>query len=209
MTLRFPIPALIGLFGLVLVCLPLKAADEPTVLVLGDSLVAGYNLAPEMGFPEQLDRALDAADHPVTMINAGVSGDTTAGGLARLGWVLTDRIDVMIVTLGGNDALRGLPPEAAEKNLAEIIEAAQAKGATVLLTGMLAPRNLGADYAAEFDAIFPRLAERYGTVFYPFFLDGVAATPTLNQSDGIHPTEEGVALIVEKILPTVLQALGQ
>ena len=206
MTLRVTIPALLVLL---FVTLGARAADKPTVLVLGDSLVAGYNLAPEMGFPEQLARRLESQGTPVTMINAGVSGDTTAGGLARLGWVLTDQIDLMIITLGGNDALRGLPPKAAKANLARIIEAAQDKGARVLLTGMLAPRNLGDDYAESFDAIFPALAETYETFFYPFFLDGVAANPTLNQSDGIHPTQEGITLIVDKITPTVLKALAE
>jgi len=203
-TLRVTIPALLALL---FVTFGARADDQPTVLVLGDSLVAGYNLAPEMGFPEQLDRKLAEENQPVSMINAGVSGDTTAGGLARLDWVLTDEIDLLIITLGANDALRGLSPDEARANLAQIIEAAQQKGARVLLTGMMAPRNLGEDYAAEFDAIYPNLAKRYGTAFYPFFLDGVAANPTLNQSDGIHPTEEGITLIVDKITPTVLDAL--
>lgn len=192
---------------------PNAAADETKrIMVLGDSLVAGYGLAETEAFPSQLQEALIAKGLRVEVINAGVSGDTSAGGLARVGWSLSgnaaDLPGYLIVELGANDGLRGLPPASTKDNLIGIVKAAQAKGLSVLLAGMLAPPNLGPDYGRDYNALFPAVAEQTGIAFYPFFLDGVAAEPHLNLADGIHPNAEGVAVIVERILPTVLDWLG-
>jgi acyl-CoA thioesterase-1 len=177
------------------------------LLVLGDSLTAGYGLAAGETFPEQLERALQQAGHNVTVINAGVSGDTTAGGLARLDWALRDDPQLVIVELGGNDALRGLPPGETFANLDAILERLDTAGISIILTGMQAPRNLGVDYTTDFDQIYPRLASKYKVSFYPFFLDGVALDPALNQADGIHPNSAGVAVIVDRMLPVLESAL--
>jgi acyl-CoA thioesterase-1 len=186
------------------------AASSSTVIALGDSLTAGYGLAPEEAFPVRLQQALKARGHDVTVINAGVSGDTTAGGLARLEWTLADVADgLVIVELGANDALRGLPPTATRDNLDRIITRIKARGLKVLLAGMLAPPNMGDDYAAAFNAIYPELAQKHGVAFDPFFLDGVAAKPELNQADGMHPTAAGVAAIAERLAPLVIEALKQ
>lgn len=171
------------------------------LLVLGDSLSAGYGLEPADSFPSRLEEALDAAGYNVHVINAGVSGDTTAGGLSRLEWALADNPHIVLVELGGNDALRGLPPAETYANLESIIVKLKKDGVDVILAGMQAPRNLGQGYTAEFDAIYPRLAGKYDVPLYPFFLDGVALDPALNQPDGIHPNSEGVKVIVRKILP--------
>ncbi len=185
--------------------------QQTTILALGDSLVAGYGLPPGDGFTDQLEDALLADGVAVSIINAGVSGDTSAGGLARLGWVLDDQIDLMIITLGGNDVLRALPPEQTYKNLAAIITQArdQLPDLPILLTGMMAPPNLGEDYADEFNPLYQQLADDFNVALYPFFLDGVAADPALNQPDGIHPNKQGVAIIIGKILPFVKGALAQ
>jgi acyl-CoA thioesterase-1 len=177
------------------------------ILAFGDSLVHGYGLATEDSFPAQLERALRDAGHPVEVLNGGNSGDTTAAGLSRLDWALSDRPDLAIVELGANDGLRGIDPKETYRNLDAILTRFQAEGIPVLLTGMLAPRNLGADYAEAFDAVFPRLAEAHGVAFYPFFLDGVALQPELNQDDGIHPNAAGVARVVERILPSVIRLI--
>ena len=184
-------------------------AGSATVSVLGDSLTAGYGLARENSFPAQLERALREDGYHVRVLNAGVSGDTTAGGLARLAWVLADRPDLVIVELGGNDALRGLAPAGVAANLDAIIERLKSAGVAVLLTGMQAPRNLGEPYYTSFDRIYPDLAERHEVAFYPFFLAGVATNPDLNQPDGIHPTARGVAVIVENLLPLVKSELDR
>lgn len=173
------------------------------LLVLGDSLAAGYGLAAEESFPAQLEKALLQAGYHLKVINAGVSGDTTAGGLARLSWALADAPHLVIVELGGNDALRGLPPEETAANLDAILQHLTANGTSVLLAGMRAPRNMGKEYTAAFDQVFPTLARKYQVAFYPFFLDGVALVPFLNQPDGIHPNAAGVAVIVSRILPVV------
>ena len=173
------------------------------LLVLGDSLTAGYGLAAEEAFPVQLEKALRQAGYPVTVINAGVSGDTTAGGLARLSWALADKPQLVIVALGGNDALRGLPPEDTRSNLDAILRQLNDAGVRIILTGMRAPRNLGEQYTATFDQVYPQLAKQHKVPFYPFFLDGVALDPVLNQPDGIHPNASGVAVIVARILPVV------
>lgn len=182
---------------------PVLADDGVTILALGDSLTAGYNLAAQDAFPVKLEAALRAKGHKVRVINAGVSGDTTAGGKARLDWALADRPDFAIVELGANDALRGLDPALAFTNLDAILTSLRQRNVKVLLAGMLAPRNLGGDYARDFDAIYPRLATKHGVPLYPFFLDGVATHADLTQPDGLHPTAKGVDRIVSGILPQV------
>lgn len=171
--------------------------------MLGDSLTAGYGVALEDAFPVRLEAALRDQGHACAVIDAGVSGDTSAGGRARLDWVLGDDPTHLLVELGGNDALRALPVDAMQANLAAIIEGAQARGVHVMLLGMLAPPNLGARYTDAFAAVFPTLAERYAVPLYPFFLDGVAAEPAYLTPDGIHPNAAGVDLIVERLLPSV------
>lgn len=185
-----------------------QAADLRLV-VLGDSLSAGYQLAPDDGFPEQLQKALTAKGHSVEVVNAGVSGDTSSGGLSRLDWSVGEGADAVIVELGANDALRGIPPDFTRKNISDIVARLKAKGAEVLIAGMLAPRNLGPDYASEFDPIYRDVAEEYGALLYPFFLEGVALNPDLNLSDGMHPNAAGVAVIVENILPKVEELLAK
>ena len=195
----------LGLAILASAMLPVAAAQGKTVklLALGDSLTAGYGLAEADAFPQQLERRLKAAGFDVTVMNAGVSGDTSAGGPAVLDWVLADQPDAAIVALGGNDALRGLDPEATYANLDRILARLAEKHVAVLLVGMKAPRNLGKDYAAAFDAVYPRLAERWQVPLYPFMLDGVALDAELNQPDGIHPNAKGVAVEVERMLPAI------
>ncbi|NJO38305.1 MAG: arylesterase [Rhizobiales bacterium] len=171
--------------------------------VLGDSLTAAYGLALEQGFPAQLERALRAQGYECEVLDAGVSGDTTAGGLARLDWMLADQPSHVILELGANDGLRGLPTEQMEANLDAIIARLQAADIPVLLTGMLPPPNLGRDYTEAFAKVFQDLAGKHEIPLYPFFLDGVAADPALNQPDQLHPTGDGVAVIVERILPVV------
>ena len=179
------------------------------IVVFGDSLVAGFQLKSSDAFPAQLERALRAKGHAVEVINAGVSGDTTATGVERLPWAVPERTDAVILELGANDALRGLDPARAKANLDRIITTLKTGGAEVLLAGMLAPRNLGADYARTFDAIYPELANRHGAILYPFFLDGVAMNAALNLGDGIHPNREGVTEIVKRILPAVEQLMAR
>lgn len=174
-----------------------------TIVALGDSLTAGYLLKPEEAFPAQLQMALEAKGHKVRIENAGVSGDTSAGGLQRLDWSLQGGADAVIVELGANDALRGIDPALTRTALDKIMTAIKAKGADILLAGMKAPNNYGADYQKSFDAIFPELAEKHGAALYPFFLDGVALNPKLVLADGLHPTADGVAEIVKRILPSV------
>ncbi|WP_317628988.1 arylesterase [Defluviicoccus vanus] len=188
------------------------AVAEPIrLLAFGDSLTAGYGLAPADAFPAQLQRALQAKGLTVEVINGGVSGDTTAGGRNRLAWTLGSgdaaQPAAAIVELGGNDALRGLDPEAAQANLDAILAELQRRRVPVLLAGMYAPPNLGADYTRRFKAIYPRLAEKYGVRLYPFFLDGVAGVPGMTQPDGIHPTAAGVTEIVRRITPDVVELL--
>jgi acyl-CoA thioesterase I len=179
------------------------SADTKTILALGDSLTAGYGLDPGSAFPARLEQALKAKGHDVTIINAGVSGDTAAQGEARLDWSLTDDVDAVIVELGANDALRGLDPAQAEASLSTVLQNLKQRGLPVLLAGMKAPPNLGPDYVASFDAIYPRLAQANGALLYPFFLDGVAADPALNQADGLHPNEKGIEIIVNRMLPVI------
>ncbi len=180
---------------------PAGAADAVKVLALGDSLTAGYGLPPEQGFTVQLQGALRERGLSAEVINAGVSGDTTAGGLARLDWSLADNPAVVVVALGANDGLRGIDPAVTRANLDAILTKLKARDLPVLLAGMYAPRNFGRDYAERFDRIYPELAEKHGVKLYPFFLEGVAAQPALNQADGIHPNREGVGVMVRGILP--------
>lgn len=192
-----------------LLSITLASAAPLTVLVLGDSLTAGLGLDPADAFPVKLEAALKASGHDVIIVNGGVSGDTAADGLARLDWALTADVKAVIVELGANDALRGLPPAQAEKALDDILVKLAQRGLPVLIAGMRAPPNLGRDYAALFDPIFGRLAEKHGALLYPFFLDGVAANPELNQPDGLHPNPKGVGIVVSRILPAVEELIGK
>jgi acyl-CoA thioesterase I len=186
------------------------SAERPvTVVALGDSLTAGYGLAGADAFPARLERALADKGFVVNIVNAGVSGDTAAGGLARLDWSVPDGTDAVILELGANDALRGFDPAITRKALDAILSRLAARKVPVLLCGMLAPPNLGAEYGRAFNAIYPDLAAHYDAILYPFFLTGVATDPTLNQRDGLHPTAAGVAVIVEGILPAVEQLIGR
>lgn len=185
-----------------------QAADLRLV-VLGDSLSAGYQLGPEDGFPEQLQRALDERGHSIDVVNAGVSGDTTTGGLARLDWSVGAGTDAVILALGANDALRGISPEITRKNITAIVSSLRERGVEVLIAGMLAPRNLGPDYAQAFDPIYREVAAAHDAVLYPFYLEGVALDPDLNLADGMHPNADGVAVMVENILPKVEELLAR
>ena len=173
------------------------------ILALGTSLTQGYGLPPGTEFTVQLQAALKRAGVDAVVTNAGVSGDTSAGGLARLDWSLADHPDAVILELGSNDMLRGIAPAETEKNLRAILTRLAAEHVKVLLTGMHAQRNLGADYVRQFDGIYPRLAKDYNVLFYPFILDGVALNPKLNQADGMHPNPAGVKVMVARILPYV------
>ncbi len=185
----------------------LAAEKSFTIVVLGDSLAAGFGLEEKAAFPAQLEAALRQRGYQVRVTNAGVSGDTSAGGAARLDWSLTERPDLMIVELGANDALRGLDPQQTRKNLAAIISRLQQLDVQIILAGMKAPRNLGEDYYNSFDRLYPDLAREFRVPFYPFFLDGVAGKPELNQADGIHPNEAGVRVIVAGMLALVERVL--
>lgn len=169
----------------------------------GDSLMAGYQLPPGDGFPERLQAALKARGVDVSITNAGVSGDTTTGGLARIDWSVPDGTDGVILELGANDALRGIPPEQSEKNLDQMISRLKERGIAVLLAGMMAPPNMGADYAERFNPIYQKLAEKHGVELYPFFLDGVVLNAGLKLDDGMHPNAKGVDVMVEKMEPAV------
>ena len=177
------------------------------LVALGDSLTAGYGLPPGEAFPEVLQRVLSAKGYDVEVVNAGVSGETAQDGLARFDWSVPEGADALIVELGANDMLRGLPPEGAKAALAGILDKAKAGKIATLLAGMRAAPNFGPEYKRQFDAIYPDLAKTYSVDLYPFFLDGVAADPKLNQRDGLHPTREGVERIVAGILPAVEKLL--
>jgi len=193
---------LIGL--LVLLGAPAHAAERVLKIVaFGDSLTAGLGLPAGAAFPARLEAALKAKGHAVTIVNAGVSGDTASGGLGRLDWSVPDDADAVILELGANDALRGVDPKTTKAALDAILGKLDARHVPVLLAGMAAPRNMGADYVSAFDAIYPALASTHRVVFYPFFLEGVATDPKLNQGDGLHPTAAGVDVIVARILPSV------
>ncbi|MGP9818778.1 arylesterase [Salinarimonas sp. NSM] len=180
------------------------------IVAFGDSLMAGYQLPGSAAFPTVLDRALDAAGYAdVEIVNAGVSGDTAAAGLARLDWSVPDGTDGVILELGANDMLRGLDPARTYETLDAIIERLTERDIPVLLAGMYAARNMGPDYVEAFDAIFPRLAEEHDLVLYPFFLEGALGNPGLMLDDGIHPNAEGVEVMVERMLPTVVRFLDE
>src|SRR3954451_13468282 len=204
--------AMVAAIAALLVAAGLGATPEPAaaapgrplrIVVLGDSLSAGYGLPRDAAFPEVLERALKARGHDVAITNAGVSGDTTTGGLARLDWSVPEGTDAVIVELGANDMLRGVDPAIPRRALETIVSRLKARGVAVMLAGMYASRNLGPDYTGRFDAIYRDLAQKYGLVLYPFFLDGVAGERDLNLPDGLHPTAKGIEIIVERILPTV------
>ena len=188
---------------------PATAKEDVRLLVLGDSLAAGYGVSPAQAFPTKLQAALVARGHAVRVINAGVSGDTTAGGLARLDWVMGDKPQAVIVELGANDGLRGLDVGAMRANLDAILTRFGKEGVKILFAGMRAPPNYGAAYVREFEQVFADLAKRHDVVFYPFFLDGVATARELNQPDGIHPNGDGVDIIVRNILPAVERLLAR
>jgi acyl-CoA thioesterase-1 len=177
------------------------AARPVRILVLGDSLTAGYGLAAGQGFQAQMLQALRARGHDVTLVDAAVSGDTTAGGRARLEWAVSDGVDAALVELGANDGLRGVDPSSMEANLRVILDALAAQHVPVLLSGMLAPPNFGPDYGAQYKAVFARLGQRPGVIYDPFFLEGVAADPALNQPDRLHPNAAGVQRIVARMVP--------
>jgi len=192
------------------VSLSFPAISAPLKLVvLGDSLSAGYQLAPQDAFPAKLQVALAERGHDVEVINAGVSGDTSSGGLSRLDWSVGPDVGAVVLELGANDALRGLPPETTRDNLNEIVRRLSERGVDVLIAGMLAPRNLGDEYAAAFDPIFADIAKTHDSLLYPFFLEGVAMNPDLNLADGMHPTGAGVSVIVENVLPKVEELIAR
>jgi len=198
----------IGVFLTFFFASPAATASEILKIVaFGDSLTAGYGLPQSAAFPVQLEKALQKAGFHIRVENAGVSGDTSTGGLQRLDWALANGADLVLLELGANDALRGISPQITRQNLDTIIAKLKQKNIPILLTGMQAPPNMGADYKDEFDRIFPDLAAKYNLAFYPFFLDGVAAIPSLNQDDAIHPNREGVAIIVQKMLPYLADLL--
>ncbi len=178
------------------------------MVVLGDSLSAGLGLSASSAFPARLQKSLETKGIAVDMINAGVSGDTTSGGRDRLDWSVPEGTEAVILELGANDALRGIDPRVTRAALTDILTRLRARRIAVLLCGMVAPPNYGSDYSARFNAIYPELAKSFGVPLYPFFLEGVATDARLNQADGLHPTAEGVDIIVKKILPTVEAFLG-
>jgi len=200
--------AILSLILLVVIASTVYAASE-RLLILGDSLSAGYGLAHDQGFEAQLSATLAARGMDVRVIDGAVSGDTSAGGRARLDWVLGDTPDAAIVELGANDGLRGLDPAEMKTNLAAILDTLRARHIPVLLTGMYAPPNLGPDYERQFRAVFDVLGRRPGVLYDPFFLAGVARVPGLTQADGLHPNAEGVRRIVARILPDVERLLAE
>jgi acyl-CoA thioesterase-1 len=202
-----PAAVLVVLLGL---WVPPAAAAEPVrILAFGDSLTAGYGLPAEDTLSTRLADALTKMGRPATVINGGVSGDTSADGVSRIDWALADHPQIMILALGGNDMLRGLDPNATRANLEKIIAKAEAAGVETILAGMLAPPNLGPDYKAAFDAVFPELAKAHNLLFMPFLLQGVAQKSDLNQPDGLHPNGNGVTVIVRNLLPYVTEAMDK
>ncbi|TPM14628.1 arylesterase [Mesorhizobium sp. B2-3-6] len=199
-----------GLIVFLAICGAISSARaEPFKIVgFGDSLMAGYGLGPDEGFTDRLQAALRARGRDVTVANAGVSGDTSSGGLARLDWSVPDGTQLVILELGANDMLRGVSPDITRKNLDTMLAKLKERKISVLLAGMRAAPNLGADYQNAFDAIFPELAAKYGVTLYPFFLDGVAGQSALQLEDGLHPNAKGVAQMVERILPAVEKAIA-
>jgi acyl-CoA thioesterase I len=203
---RFAIAA--AAFGLALATGAAAEQRPVKIVAFGDSLTAGYGLPAADAFPVKLARALEAKGTHVQIVNAGVSGDTTTGGLARLEWSLPSDADAVILELGANDALRGIDPEVTKKALTAILSRLKQQGVAVLLCGMYAPPNMGKDFGSAYRQMYPELARTYDAILYPFFLDGVAGLAELNQPDGIHPTAKGVDLIVERILPKVEELIA-
>lgn len=204
MALKDLLPFFFGL-AMTIVLSTVARAETISLVGFGDSLMAGYQLAPEDAFPARLEKALKDKGFDVAIANAGVSGDTTAGGLARIDWSVPDGTNGVILELGANDALRGVPPEETRRNLEAMVKRLRERGISVLLIGMLAPPNMGGDYAARFNAIYPELAKKYDLAFYPFFLDGVVTEAGLNLEDGMHPNSDGIGAMVERFLPTAEQ----
>lgn len=211
---------LIMLMAMMMPMISANAASNPIkLLIFGDSLVAGYGLPQGVAFPDQLQQSFDQDSASIRVINGGISGDTMAGGASRIAWSLADRPDAVVVVLGGNDALRGLSPDNMQIQLDTIISAIQDQGLPLLVAGMYAPANMGAEYGARFEQAFQdAISDAQARIdhsgsgyldFYPFFLDGVALEPLLNQSDGIHPNEDGVAEIVRRIKPSVQKLIAQ
>jgi acyl-CoA thioesterase-1 len=215
--MRLPVKHVARLVAVTIACValcvaPLRAQPAQAsvkIVVLGDSLTAGLGLPVEAAFPAKLDAALKRKGIAATVTNAGVSGDTASGGLERLGWSVPDGTDAVILELGANNMLRGIDPAVTRKALDAILTKLKARNIAVLLCGMRAAPNMGPNYVHAFDAIYPALASTHGVVFYPFFLEGVAADRTLNQPDGLHPTAAGVEVIVERILPKVEELVGR
>jgi acyl-CoA thioesterase-1 len=214
--MRLPVKHVVHLVALTIACVaiftaPLRGqpASPVKIVALGDSLTAGLGLPAEAAFPAKLNAALKHKGIAATVANAGVSGDTATGGLERLDWSVPDGTDAVILELGANDMLRGVDPKVTRKALDAIVTKLQARHVAILLCGMKAAPNMGADYVREFDAIYPALASTHGVVFYPFFLEGVAADRSLNQPDGLHPNAAGVDVIVERILPKVEELIGR
>ena len=196
---------------LVILLLGIGTVDAQTapikLAILGDSLAAGFGVKPAESFPARLEVALKAQGRNVTVLNHGVSGDTTAGGLDRLDWMLADKPDIVLVELGANDALRGTDPAVTEKNLTAIVEKLKAAGVRVWLAGMYAPRNFGPEYVAAFDGLYKRIADKYQLPLYPFILEGVARDPAFILADGLHPNPKGAQVVADKLLPFVIQNL--
>ncbi|MFK0692169.1 arylesterase [Mesorhizobium sp. IMUNJ 23033] len=208
MAFKHTLAAALVLFTAISGAISSARAETFTIVGFGDSLMAGFGLGPGEGFTDRLQAALRAKGHDVTVANAGVSGDTTSGGLARLDWSVPDGTQLVVLELGANDMLRGVSPGITEKNLDEMLAKLKQRKIAVLLAGMRAAPNLGADYQNAFDAIYPKLAAKYGVPLYPFFLDGVAGQPGLRLEDGLHPNAKGVEMMVERILPTAEKAIA-
>ena len=189
--------------------LPTEQLSQVKIVGFGDSLMAGYLLPANAAFPQQLEKALNDKGVEVSIENAGVSGDTTTGGLSRIDWSVPDSTDLVILELGANDALRGIEPDITEKNLDEMLARLKQRGISVILAGMMAPPNMGKDYAAKFNPIYPKLAQKYGVPLYPFFLDGVATKKDLQLEDGMHPNEKGVETMVSNFMPTIEKSLTE
>ena len=187
--------------------LPTEQLSQVKIVGFGDSLMAGYLLPANAAFPQQLEKALNDKGVEVSIENAGVSGDTSTGGLSRLDWSVPDGTDLVILELGANDALRGIEPDITEKNLDEMLARLKQRGISVILAGMMAPPNMGKDYAAKFNPIYPKLAQKYGVPLYPFFLDGVATKKDFLLEDGMHPNEKGVETMVSNFMPTIEKSL--
>lgn len=207
MKFKDSLQTLLGFTAVLFLLIAPAAAKTINIVAFGDSLMAGYQLPQGEAYPVKLGQALEAKGYDIVMSNASVSGDTTSGGLSRINWSVPDGTDAVILGLGANDALRGLPADITRENIDKMVARLKERNIGVILMGMLAPPNMGSDYEAAFNPIYPKIAEKYQVKRYPFFLDGVAGIEALNISDGIHPNPEGIALLVEKTLPSVEELL--